>query len=99
MNVNTGNSNAQAKNTVNTTLLLTQIKQHLGDIESQALSIQTLSEMCFEQIDSITSSDPDVARITLRLDALVKASYRNAVLVQEAVDSAGALIVGEEVAQ
>lgn len=82
--VNTSPGNDQA-NVVNTTLILNTIKQHLGDIESQALAAQTLGEISFEELDSIESSDPKVAGVILRLDALVKAAYRNAVLIQESV--------------
>ncbi|WP_156369679.1 hypothetical protein [Duganella sp. Leaf126] len=93
--VNTSPENEQV-NVVNTTLHLSQIKHHLGDIESQALAAQTLGEICFEQLDSVESNDLKVAHVILRLDALVKAAYRNAVLVQESVTDARLLLANME---
>lgn len=84
------------QNSVNTTLLFTTIRHQVGDIESQALAAQTLCEIAFEELDSITSGDPEVARVVLRLDALIKGVYRNDVLNQEATDSIRGLLAEVE---
>jgi hypothetical protein len=88
MNVNTENPSAQA-NAVNTTLPLSQIKQHLGDIEESALSARALCDITYEQIDAMDGED--AAQAVVRFDALVKATHRNTVLIQESVEAIGAL--------
>lgn len=80
-------------NVVNATFPLSEIKAHMGDIEDQALGIQTLCEMAFEEIDAIVIHDPDVHRAVLRLDALVKAAYRNAITAQEATENISGLLL------
>lgn len=97
MNVNTENPSTQA-NVVNTTLLLSQIKLHLGDIESQALATKALCEIMYDEIDSTEGTGKGDGTVTfaVRIDALVKAVHRNAVLVQESVDAAGLVLLDAE---
>ncbi len=86
-NVNTTKSDTQAINANVPTLRLDAIRQHLGDIESQVLSSQTFCEIAFEELDTITSTDPNIARVALRLDALIKGAFRNAALIQTSVEA------------
>lgn len=82
-----GESNADAQ------ALLHCIDVHATDIEGHTLAAQTLCEMCFEEIDSYGDSIvPDVGRTMLRLDALLKAVYRNSVVAQEGADAIAMLV-------
>lgn len=73
--------------------LLRCIDMHAADIEEHTLAAQTLCEMCFEEIDSYGDSVvPDIGRTMLRLDALLKAVYRNSVVAQEGADAIVALV-------
>ena len=73
---------------------LREIRLQLGDIESHALAGQALCEICFEELDRLvdTNADPAVALAVVRIDALVKAISRNAVLVQDAVGQIGVML-------
>lgn len=86
MNVNTENPSTQA-NAVNTTLPLSQIKELLGDIESQACAAKALCEIMYDELDAIEGQG--IVNTAVRIDALVKATHRNAVLIEESVAAAG----------
>ena len=69
---------------------------HATDIEGHTLAAQTLCEMCFEEIDSYGDSIvPDIGRTMLRLDALLRAIYRNSIVAQEGADAIVALVRDE----
>jgi len=71
------------------------VRQQLGDIESQSLAGQALCEICFDELDRLVDATqaPAVSGAVVRLDALIKATYRNAVLVQESIENIGALLL------
>lgn len=84
---------ASAQPTAGAALNLYGIDMHANDIESQALAAQTLCEICFEEVDGATASDLNsVLRTMSRLDALLKAIYRNSLLVQQSADSIAHLV-------
>ncbi|MRW85379.1 hypothetical protein GJ698_14935 [Pseudoduganella sp. FT26W] len=82
MNSNTNQPRLQAKHAVNTTLLVSQAKQHAWDIGALAANAEALLEMLHEQIDEITT--PDVQRALLRVDALAVGARRSMLLIKEA---------------
>lgn len=90
---NTNTPRLQA-NVVNTTLIFSTIRQHLGDIETQATSARALCEIMYDEIDSIESQG--IASVAVRIDALVKAAHRTTVLVQESVEAAGLALIDAE---
>ena len=92
-NVNTTPIDAQA-NVVNATLPMSQIKLLLGDIESQALAAKALCEIMYDELDSIEGQG--IVNAAVRIDALVKATHRNAVLIQESVEAAGLVLLDAE---
>ncbi len=94
-NVNTAKSDIQAKNAIVPTLQKNLLRQHLGDIEGQAQAAQTLTEICFEELDRAGEAITDEAghRAVLRLDVLMKSIFRNVELIQEAVDAAGTALL------
>ena len=93
MNVNTENPSAQA-NAVNATLAMSQIKLHLEHIEEQAMAAKALCEIMYDELDSIESQG--IANAAVRLDALVKATHRNAVLTQESVQALSLVLLDAE---
>lgn len=92
-NVNTTPIDTQA-NVVNATLPLSQIKELLGDIEAQALAAKALCEIMYDELDAIDGQG--IVNAAVRIDALVKATHRNAVLIQESVDAAGLVLLDAE---
>lgn len=93
MNVNTENPSAQA-NAVNTTLPLSQINLHLEHIEEQAIAAKALCEIMYDELDSIEGQG--IVNAAVRLDALVKATHRNAVLTQESVQALSLVLLDVE---
>jgi hypothetical protein len=91
--VNTSPENEQA-NVVNATFSLSQIKQFLGDIESQALAAKALCEIMYDELDAIDGQG--IVNAAVRIDALVKATHRNAVLTQESVQALSLVLLDEE---
>lgn len=85
-NVNTTLLNTQANNANIALLACNTIRQHLGDIESQAVGILALGEMVFDQLDTLrmSTAEPGILNIVQRIDALVIATSRNASLVDDA---------------
>lgn len=82
------------ENSVNTTLPLSQIKQHLEHIEEQAIAAKALCEIMYDELDSIEGQG--IVNVAVRLDALVKATHRNAVLTQESVQALSLVLLNEE---
>lgn len=61
------------------------MRQHLGEVEDEALTAQTLSGMALEIIDGIIVKDEAAHQALIRVDALLRSAYRNAVMIQESV--------------
>lgn len=93
VNISTNQPRLQ-ENSVNTTLIFSTIRQHLGDIESQAVAAKALCEIMYDEIDSIEGQGID--SVAVRIDALVKAAHRTTVLVQESVEAAGLALMDAE---
>lgn len=91
--ISTNNPRLQ-QNNVNTTLPLSQIKMHLEHIEEQAIAAKALCEIMYDEIDLI--NDQGVTNAAVRIDALVKATHRNAVLTQESVQALSLVLLDEE---
>ncbi|MFS2007940.1 hypothetical protein ACEN9F_30470 [Duganella sp. CT11-25] len=88
-------SNVAIKATIETLTQLKTLRQHLGDVESQAIAAKSLGELCFEQLDRVVGvlNDQTGLSAVLCLDALLKAICRNVELIQEAVDLAGGALL------
>lgn len=96
--VNTSPKKPQAENATLPLLQISSVRQHLGDIESQALAAHTLTEICFEELDRAGEAitDPAGHKAVLRLDALMKSVFRNVALIQASVELAGAEVLHAE---
>lgn len=81
--VNTTPKIQQAENATLPSLPLNALREHLSNIDEQALTAQTLCEIAFEIIDGVVITDPAVDAAITRLDALIKSAYRNAISIQE----------------
>lgn len=83
--VNTSPGNEQA-NVVNTTLLFSTLRSHLGDIESQTYTGMAFMEMAREKVDHLnemTDAKP-VPMTALHLEALAGAVLRSLELILDA---------------
>lgn len=81
--VNTSSQVEQAENATLASLQFAVMRQHLGDIEDEALTAQTLAGMALEILGDIVVADESTHQALTRLDALFRSAYRNAVMIQE----------------
>ena len=88
------NQSRLQENVVNATFIFSTIKQHLGDIEAQAVAAKALCEIMYDELDAIDGQG--IVNAAVRIDALVKATHRNAVLIQESVEAAGLVLLDAE---
>lgn len=89
------------QNVVIATLSFDAIHQQLRDAESLGYIAQTLNEITYDQIDSITELrdvDAAISTAVARIDALTRSVHRSVLLMQEAVELALATMVEAQVA-
>lgn len=73
---------------------MSQINLHLEHIEEQAIAAKALCEIMYDELDSIEGQG--IVNAAVRLDALVKATHRNAVLTQESVQALSLVLLDTE---